>query len=124
MTARIRSGAVARIGRGRQRVGTAGREGFDGRSGSRSGRTSGGGAGAGVSTGSTVIVRDGPSSEPVRWERERRGGGWGECMAGPSCRSTGGGKGSLRARFEAFSCRGGVLGASPPGGPAFFAFSF
>jgi hypothetical protein len=48
-----------------QREGTAGLDGFDGRfSGSRSGRISGGGAGVGVSTGSTVIVRDGPSSEP------------------------------------------------------------
>jgi hypothetical protein len=56
-----------------QREGTAGREGFFSGSGSRSGRISGGGAGAGTSTGSTVIVRDGPSREPVRPERERRG---------------------------------------------------
>jgi hypothetical protein len=54
-----------------QRAGTAGRDGFF--SGSRSGRISGGGAGIGVSTGSTVIVRDGPSREPVSRERERRG---------------------------------------------------
>jgi hypothetical protein len=61
-----------------QRAGAAGRLGFF--SGSRSGRISGGGAGTGVSTGSTVIVRDGPSSEPVRRERERRGAERGNFM--------------------------------------------
>src|SRR4051794_41972721 len=113
MTARIRSGAVARIGRGRQRVGTAGREGFDGRSGSRSGRTSGGGAGVGVSTGSTVIVRDGPSSEPVRWKRERRGIGWGRALAAPSGRSAGAATGARGTRCQAFPRGGRVLGALP-----------
>jgi hypothetical protein len=54
-----------------QRAGAAGSDGFF--SGSRSGRISGGGVGVGVSTGSTVIVRDGPSRDPVRRERERRG---------------------------------------------------
>jgi hypothetical protein len=41
-----------------------------GRCGSRdgSGLTSGGGAGIGASTGSTVIVFDGPSSEPRGWD--------------------------------------------------------
>jgi putative serine protease PepD len=59
-----------------QRAGAGGAVGDDGRSGSRdgSGRTSGGGAGVGVSTGSTVMVRDGPSSEPRgRCSRGSRG---------------------------------------------------
>jgi hypothetical protein len=62
-----------------QRAGTAGRDGFF--SGSRLGRISGGGAGVGVSTGSTMIVRDGPSREPVRSERERSGAERGNFMA-------------------------------------------
>jgi putative serine protease PepD len=86
-----------------QRAGTAGRDGFGGRSGSRSGRISGGGAGVGVSTGSTVIVRDGPSSEPVRRERERRGVEGGNFMAAPSDRSTGAAMVPVCAGYEASS---------------------